>query len=110
MRKNWFYILLSLAEGERHGLGIMRDVLSLTENELRLWPATLYGTLDELCERGWVRAADTPTTGAEEAERGHKKWFRLTPAGVQALAREVAKIEEVAGVARQRLVRLGGAT
>jgi DNA-binding PadR family transcriptional regulator len=109
MRRNWFYILVSLAEGERHGLAIMRDVLALTEDELPLWPASLYGTLEELAERGWVRATDTPQQLADGAERGHRKWFRLTPAGRAALSAEVARMEGVASVARQRLLHPGGA-
>ena len=109
MRRNWFYILVSLAEGERHGLAIMRDVLALTEDELRLWPATLYGSLEELAERGWVRASDAPDQGAHGAERGHRKWFRLTAAGRAALSAEVARMEGVASVAMRRLLHPGGA-
>ena len=55
MRRHWFFILLSLAERDRHGSGIVRDVLELTDGELRLWPVTLYGSLDELREHGWIR-------------------------------------------------------
>jgi DNA-binding PadR family transcriptional regulator len=52
MRRHWFFILLSLAERDRHGSGVMRDVLELTEGELKLWPVTLYGSLDELRDQG----------------------------------------------------------
>src|SRR5262245_12298323 len=111
MRRNWFYILLSLAEGERHGLGIMRDVLALTENEVRLWPATLYGSLEELCEHGWVRAVEAPSDPVDDGEPGggHRRWFRLTPQGAFALTREVARMDGIARLARKRLLRLGDA-
>lgn len=111
MRRNWFYILLSLADSDRHGLGIMRDVLELTENEVRLWPATLYGTLDELREHGWVRETDTPSpSGGDVSDGGHKRWFRITPNGRFALTREVARMDVIARVARKRLLRVGDAT
>src|SRR5262245_44485465 len=58
MRRPWFFILLSLAQRDRHGSGIVRDVLDLTSGELRLWPVTLYGSLDELRENGWIREVD----------------------------------------------------
>ena len=110
MRRNWFYILLSLADADRHGLGIMRDVLELTENEVRLWPATLYGTLDELREHGWVRETDAPSPPVDGADAGHKRWFRITPNGRFALTREVARMDVIARVARKRLLRVGDAT
>ena len=48
MRKPWFYILLSLASGDRYGADIQEDVRALSAGEVRLWPATLYGSLVEL--------------------------------------------------------------
>jgi DNA-binding PadR family transcriptional regulator len=109
MRRNWFYVLLSLADGERHGLAIMRDVLELTENEIRLWPATLYGTLEELREHGWVRVESTATRASSHPEPGHKRWFSLTSQGRQVLRGEVARMDAIAAVARKRLLRAGQA-
>ena len=45
MKRQLYYILLSLAAEDRHGAGVVRDVLELTDGELKLWPATLYGSL-----------------------------------------------------------------
>ena len=72
MRRHWFFILLSLAERDRHGSGIVRDVLELTGGELRLWPVTLYGSLDELREnvldsRARRRPASATRTAATAA-------------------------------------------
>ena len=108
MRRHWFYILLSLAERDRHGLAIMRDVLELTEGELKLWPVTLYGTLDELVEQGLVRALDRPPANAED-DSGRKRWFRISAAGRRALAAEVARLQQTVRVASRRLAG-GGAS
>ena len=78
MRRHWFFILLSLAERDRHGSGVMRDVLELTEGELKLWPVTLYGSLDELRDHGWIRALEGPPAGAED-DSARRRWFRITP-------------------------------
>ncbi len=95
MRRHWFFILLSLAAEDRHGSAIMRDVLELTRGELKLWPVTLYGSLDELREKGWIRSLDV--------EAGRQRWFRITAAGRKALAAEVASLDETVRVASERL-------
>lgn len=108
MRRHWFYILLSLAERDRHGSGIMRDVLELTDGALKLWPVTLYGTLDELHEHGLIRALEEPPPGAED-DSARKRWFRLTAPGRRALAAEVARLQGTVQVAQRRLAG-GGAS
>jgi DNA-binding PadR family transcriptional regulator len=101
MKRQLYYILLSLAADDRHGAGIVRDVLALTDGALKLWPATLYGALDELCEQGWIRELDRPPSDADAA--GHKRWFGITPAGRRAVAGELARLQTMVTVARRRL-------
>src|SRR2546423_13015199 len=98
VRRHWFYILLSLAERDRHGSAIMRDVLELTDGALRLWPVTLYGTLDELHEQGLIRALDHAPAAAED-DSARKRWFHITAAGRRAPAAEVARLEGTLQVA-----------
>ena len=102
MRRHWFFILLSLAERDRHGSGVMRDVLELTNGELKLWPVTLYGSLDELTEQGWIKALDTPPADADDAST-RKRWFRITASGRRALSAEVARLDATLRVANRRL-------
>jgi DNA-binding PadR family transcriptional regulator len=101
MKPPLYYILLSLAADDRHGSGIVRDVLALTDGALKLWPATLYGSLDELCEQGWIRELDRPPAGADAA--GHKRWFGITPSGRRAVAAELARLQSMVTVAQRRL-------
>jgi len=107
MRRHWFYILLSLTERDRHGSGIMRDVLALTDNALKLWPVKLYGSLDELSQEGLIRTVAAPAPADHEVEGGHVKWFRITAAGRRAVAREVAVLERVVRTAHGRLAHSG---
>ena len=45
LKPRHYYILLALAETDRHGLSIAREVGTLSDGQVRLWPATLYGSL-----------------------------------------------------------------
>ena len=102
MKRNWYLILLALAGGDRHGLGIMRDVLALTDGEVRLWPATLYGSLDELARRGWIEELADPEERPEgESER--KRYYRITAEGEVELA---AETDRLAGLVRRARARV----
>ena len=50
LKPHWFHIMLSLAGGEQHGYGIMQEVLERTLGKVRLWPATLYGSLKRMID------------------------------------------------------------
>lgn len=102
MKRHWFFILVSLAGQARHGSDIMRDVLALTDGELRLWPATLYGSLDELRESGWIDELADPSERPEgESER--KRFYRITDAGRRELAAELRRLGSVLDVAVARI-------
>ena len=104
LKPHHFYILLALAEGDRHGLAIARDAQALSGGDVRLWPATLYGSLDELRARKWIEAlAEHP---ADESER--KRYYRLTRAGRAALGAEAERLGRLAKLAKAR-ARLGDA-
>ena len=105
MKRHWFFILLSLADRDRHGSGIVRDVLDLTGGELRLWPVTLYGSLDELREHTWIRELDSAPEPDED--RGHRRWFRITPLGRRALNAEIERMKALVTVAQRRLAGAG---
>jgi Transcriptional regulator PadR-like family len=61
LKSQWFHIMLSLAGGEQHGYGIMQDVLDRTTGKVRLWPATLYGSIKRLIEADLIEeSANAP--------------------------------------------------
>jgi DNA-binding PadR family transcriptional regulator len=102
LKTHWFYILLSLAAGDRHGLGIARDVLTLSDGRVRLWPATLYGSLEELRDRRWIEALEDPRA-RPESESERKRYYRITRAGRAAVAAETERLTRLARVARSRV-------
>ena len=92
------HVLLSLAGGERHGYAILKEVLLQTNNQVRLGPGTLYGTLQRLMESGWVEETDGP--GAVPDER--RRYYRLSRSGREALKAEVERLDALVRGARAR--------
>ena len=109
MKPRVYLILLALADGDLHGLGIARAVDELSDGRTRLWPATLYGTLEDLLATGWIQELDDPRTRpADESDK--KRFYRLAPAGRRALAGETERLGALVKAARSRLKpRAGGA-
>lgn len=101
MRMHVFFILMALAEQHLHGSGIVREVLALTDGGLRLWPATLYGTLADLEAHGWIAELEDPDR--PEGASGRHRIYRLEPAGRTALRAEVERLEGVVAEARRRV-------
>ena len=104
LKPHFFYILLALADGERHGLAIAREVQELSDRRVRLWPATLYGSLDELRSRRWIEELEDHPQ--DESER--RRYYRLTRAGRHVLTDEAERLGRLARLARAR-VRTGDA-
>jgi DNA-binding PadR family transcriptional regulator len=98
LKPNWFHILLSLAEGEQHGYGIMQEVLDRTEGKVRLWPATLYGSLKRLIEADLIEESEERP--APELDDARRRYYRLTRLGRRVLAAESARLEDLVRVIR----------
>lgn len=91
LRSNWFHVLLSLVGGEQHGYGIMQDVLERTDGKVRLWPATLYGSLKRLIQEGLiVESGERPAPEFDDARR---RYYKLTPLGGRVLDLESQRLE-----------------
>jgi DNA-binding PadR family transcriptional regulator len=91
------WILLSLAEEPRHGYGLMKNVETLSDGRVRLSTGTMYGALRRLLEDGWIDHAKTPDASRD------KQLYRLTPAGLAALRREVDHLSLWTRVAAARV-------
>ena len=90
------HILLSLADGPRHGYSIMQEVAARTDGRVRVWPAALYGTLRELEDLDFIAESDIRPSDDDERRR----YFALTPLGKRVLGAEVRRLEEIVTHAR----------
>jgi len=100
VRRVEFHILLSLAAGERHGYGIIRDIEARSETSI---PdiGTMYRALARMAEAGLIEAADrrsAPDTGDER-----RNYYRITSAGMRVARAEARRLD-----ALMRAARVGG--
>ena len=93
LKPHWFHVLLSLADQEQHGYGIMQEVLERTGGRVRLWPATLYGTLKRLSEEDLIE--ESPARRAREDDDPRRRYYRLTALGRRVLHAESERLEEL---------------
>lgn len=82
-----FYILLALHR-PLHGYGIMQGVQELTAGRVVLGPGTLYGALNTLVEKGWIKQLP-------EGESSRRKEYLITEQGRLVFRRELARLEEL---------------
>jgi DNA-binding PadR family transcriptional regulator len=97
------HILLALAEGDLHGLGIADHAETASGGAVRLGPGTLYRSLDEMRGSALVQRVDAPSEDSDP----RRKYYRITAKGRQALATEVARLERLVEYAKDRAVPEG---
>ena len=100
MKKPWFHIVLVLAEGVSHGAEIQRRVNDQTGGEVKLYPVTLYRSLDELAVRGLIEEVPEPEADQHNERR---RYYQITREGRRALAAEAEVLEAVAHMAHAAL-------
>jgi DNA-binding PadR family transcriptional regulator len=90
-----FAILLSLADGDKHGYAIMKEARTPQGGGVAMGPGTLYGTLDRLIRDGMVEES-----GLSDDER--RRYYRIKAPGRTALAAELARLDAAVASARSQ--------
>jgi DNA-binding PadR family transcriptional regulator len=97
-----FHILLALADRDRHGYGIMLEVAERTNQQVRMGPGTLYGTLKRMLEGSLIEECDErvdPDLGEER-----RRYYRITRQGRRAAAAEAERLQALVRIARAKSV------
>lgn len=100
LKTQWFHVMLSLAGGEQHGYAIMQEVLERTDGKVRLWPATLYGSIKRLIEAGLIEESDERP--APEQDDARRRYYRLTPLGKRVLHAECNRFHDMVRAIREK--------
>ena len=100
-----FQILLSLADEDLHGYGIMRQVAEQTSGRVRLGPGTLYSSIQSLLEEKLIEEVDV----REDAKLGQerRRYYRLTSTGRKLARSEAERLATLLRVARAKKIFRG---
>src|SRR5688572_4212358 len=97
-----FHILLALADGEKHGYGIMLEVAKLTNNSVRMGPGTLYGTIRRMLTAGLIIETDERPDPALDDER--RRYYRITALGKRVAQAEAVRLSRLLDAAKLKNV------
>ena len=93
-------IMVALGNEDMHGYAIMREVRKRTQGGRRLAPGTLYRSLRQMEERGWVVEAEERPEPELDDER--RRYYRLTELGRRVALAEVERLEGLVDAARSK--------
>lgn len=93
-----YHILLALADGEKHGYGIMQEVIALTAT--RMGPGTLYGTIKRMVTAGLVVETDERPDPTLDDER--RRYYGLTALGKRVAQAETARLATLLNIAQTK--------
>jgi DNA-binding PadR family transcriptional regulator len=97
-----FHILLALADGEKHGYAIMKEVESQTEGRIKMGPGTLYGSIKRMLSAGLIQ--ETANRPDPELDNERRRFYRLTGVGEKALRTESTRMEKAVTAAKLKKV------
>ncbi|OUB85368.1 PadR family transcriptional regulator [Bacillus thuringiensis serovar medellin] len=86
------FILISLAEGNKHGYAIMEDI----ENsyDIKIGPGTLYGAINRMEKKNLIKSIST---------KDRRKPYQITSEGREYLQEKLKEIENVTNLGFKRL-------
>jgi DNA-binding PadR family transcriptional regulator len=93
-----FHIMLALADGERHGYSILREVERYTEGRLKLGPTTLYRSIRQMLAAGYIAEAEARPDPELDDER--RRYYRLTETGRRLALAETARLARLVSLAQ----------
>ena len=94
------HILLAVADGEKHGYAIMREVDRMTDGEVTMGPGTLYGTIKRMLAAGLLEETDERPDPELDDER--RRYYRATGLGVTALDAETERLQRLVRTAQAK--------
>ena len=93
-----FHILMSLAYEDRHGYAIIQNIAARTNGELKLSAGTLYRSIQNMLEQGWIVEIRQRPAAEEDDER--RRYYRITPPGAEVARAEARRLAQLVKMAR----------
>ena len=96
-----FQVLVALADGEKHGYAIRKEVARRTSEEVQLRTATLYTVIKRLLADALIEESSARPDAALDDER--RRYYRLTERGREVAVAEARRLEQTLAQARTKL-------
>lgn len=96
-----FNILLALADGEKHGYGIMLEVEANTKGQVLMGPGTLYGSIKRMLQANLIEESDERVDPEMDDPR-RRSYYRLTSLGRRTLRMEAERLASQVQIARAK--------
>lgn len=101
-----FHVLIALADGDRHGYAVIKDVSARTRGQVELGTGTLYGIIKRLLADGLV--VESRRRQPVDRDDARRKYYRLTLFGKDVVAAETDRLQAMVTAARStRMLRRG---
>lgn len=94
-----FNILLALADGEKHGYGIMLEVEANTKGQVLMGPGTLYGSIKRMLQADLLEESDERVDPETDDPR-RRAYYRLTGLGRRILRMEAERLASQVQIAK----------
>jgi DNA-binding PadR family transcriptional regulator len=98
-----FNILLALADGEKHGYGIMLEVEANTKGQVLMGPGTLYGSIKRMLQANLIEESDERVDPETDDPR-RRAYYRLTDLGRRILRMEAERLAAQVKIARAKKI------
>ena len=100
------HILIALAESEKHGYAIMKQVEIDSKSKVSMGPGTLYGSLKRMLEAGLVAESDKKIDPEVDDQR--RVYYKITGLGCTTLQAELERYRHVVDITKRRTATSAG--
>ena len=90
-----YFILVSMLQ-PRHRYAVMQYITELTRGRVNLGAGTLYGAINTLLDKGWIRALPSP-------EDSRQKRYVITADGRDVLENELARLRQLVTIGQAEI-------
>jgi DNA-binding PadR family transcriptional regulator len=94
-----FHVLLALADGDKHGYAILKEVSEQTNGEVQLRTGTLYGIIKRCLENGFIKEVRKPALKNDDPRR---RYYHLTDSGREIAIAEAKRLQKLLTRARTK--------
>ena len=94
------HTLVALADGDKHGYAVLKEIARRTDGAVRLSAGTLYALIRRAEADGLIVETDERPDISLDDER--RRYYRLTPLGRKVAAAEIDRLQAIVEMAREK--------